>query len=644
MRKFVLPVFLLFLILPTTLFSQARQSFNPKDAHYLWPNEASHYLTSTFAETRSDHFHAALDLKTWGQRGYEVYATRDGIVHRIAIGPTGYGKVVYLKHPDGSYSVYAHLMAFSNELQQLADSIRFADDYKFGLDRLLGNRNIKVEQGEVIGISGASGIGPPHLHFELRTPNHRPFNPLLTNLDVKDTIAPTIQAISVEPLAARSTIEGKNAIFMRSAWDNGEYFELGNIEVSGPVGLGVKVFDQSNNVHNVYAVYELSLSVDGQKFFTSRADSFSYQNTSQLFIDRVYPLLKKYGSAYQRLFVADGNTLSFYETAANKGILNLEPGTHKVVIRATDYYGNSSKAVFRLTVEENEVNHPSLAGFSGEATDDFAPPFEWNWYNNWLNISKDNFRQLTVGLSDKRRFLNYDNRLAIKLKDNLFMNIPKIGPVKFRRMAPGSVGIVASADQQAFAVFPKHTFHDTVSVGMSVQKFKADSIRVRVISGIFPIQKFYKIYVKRDAKLTKTDNLSFYQLDREDSEWELVPTHFEADYIVIETASLGSFTTLRDSTAPRLSYARLSHRPDGQWLVRVNVTDNLSGIDYTRTKMWVNGVRGIAEYQPEDNRFVYYHPEFSPSPEMKVKVVAFDMMGNRKEKVFYLNHQQGYTN
>ncbi|HET6527240.1 MAG TPA: hypothetical protein VFG39_00670, partial [Balneolaceae bacterium] len=498
--------------------------------------------------------------------------------------------------------------------------------------------------GEVIGISGASGIGPPHLHFELRTPDHRPFNPLLTNLNVKDTIAPTIQAISVEPLAARSTIEGENAIYTRSAWNNSEYFALGNIEVSGPVGLGVKVFDQSNNVHNVYAVYELSLSVDGRKLFTSRADSFSYQNTSQLFLDRVYPLLEKYGSAYQRLFVADGNTLSFYETNAGKGKLNLEPGAHKVVIRATDYYGNSSQAVFRLTVHESEVNPPDLTGFSSEAIESLTPPFAWNWHDDWLNISKENFRQLTVGLNNSRRLLDYDNRLAIKLRDNLFMNIPKIGPVKFRRMMPGSWGIVASADQQAFAVFPKHTFYDTVSVAMSVQKFKPDSVRVKVISGIFPIQKFYKIYVKREPELTKTANLSFYQWDREDLEWEFVPTDFRKHYIVAETASLGSFTTLRDSTAPRLSYARLTRRPDKQWIVRINVTDNLSGVDYSRTKIWVNGMRGIAEYQPEDNRFAYYHPEFIPSTEMKVKVVAFDMMGNRREKVFYLNYQEVYTN
>ncbi len=89
-----------------------QQEFDPQKAHYLWPTEASPYLTSTFAETRSAHFHAALDIKTWGQRGYEVYATRDGVVDRIAIGPRGYGKVVYLKHNDGSYSVYAHLLSF----------------------------------------------------------------------------------------------------------------------------------------------------------------------------------------------------------------------------------------------------------------------------------------------------------------------------------------------------------------------------------------------------------------------------------------------------------------------------------------------------------------------------------------------------
>ena len=183
------------------LSAQSSQDFEPTDAHYLWPTNASHHLTSTFAETRTGHFHAALDIKTWGQRGYEIYATRDAVLYRMAIKATGYGKVLYLKHEDGSFSVYAHLMRFNDSLQQFADSIRFAEDHRPYFDRVVEDQQIQIEQGDVIAYSGASGIGPPHLHFELRTPEQHPFNPLLTNLTVEDNISPTIAGLSVEPLA-----------------------------------------------------------------------------------------------------------------------------------------------------------------------------------------------------------------------------------------------------------------------------------------------------------------------------------------------------------------------------------------------------------------------------------------------------------
>jgi hypothetical protein len=52
-----------------------------------------------------------------------------------------------LQHDDGSFSVYAHLLRFNDELQQLADSIRFKD-YSSSFDMQLDTMNIEIEQGE----------------------------------------------------------------------------------------------------------------------------------------------------------------------------------------------------------------------------------------------------------------------------------------------------------------------------------------------------------------------------------------------------------------------------------------------------------------------------------------------------------------
>lgn len=644
MRKALLLFLLLAFMLTDDILSQDQQSFDPKSAHYLWPTEASPYLSSTFGETRSAHFHAAIDIKTWGQKGYEVYATRDGVVERIAIGPRGYGKAVYLKHADGSYSVYAHLLSFNSKLQQLADSIRFANDYKFEIEQFVGWKNIKFEQGEVIGYSGASGIGPPHLHFELRTPSHRPYNPLLTNLNVKDNIAPKILGISVEPLSPESSIEGENMVYTKSAWGRKGQYELGTINITGPVGLGINVFDQSNRVNNSYAVYETSMLVDGQELFKSRVDSFSYSETGLMFLDRVYPIQKKSDENYQRLYIADGNTLPFYTTSTSNGVLNLKPGSHTVTIRTADYHGNTSTAMLRLIVRKKDPTYTDL--FKEDLPrETFSQPHKWSWFPNWVTLSKKQYSQVTLGIADSSKFFHHKNGVAIDLQklDNLFMYLPELGAVSLRRIYPTSTSIVSSEDPQNFAVFPQGTVYDTVSVGMSVRKFPNDSLTVNMFPEAYPIKNSYKIFVKRDSYLEDTTKWSFYKRDRKDQEWDIVPTVFSDTHVIGEAKSLGTLIMQQDTLPPELGNPQLTQRADGQWLITLEAKDNLSGIDHTKTNLSVNKVRGIGEFEPEDNLLVYYHPRFVPSSVMKIEATVFDKMGNKRFSTFVLETDIDHT-
>ncbi len=75
------------------------------------------YLSGTFGELRSNHFHSGLDIKTQGKEGLPVYAVDDGYVYRIKISRNGYGKALYIKHPSGLVSVYGHLKSFNKRIQ-----------------------------------------------------------------------------------------------------------------------------------------------------------------------------------------------------------------------------------------------------------------------------------------------------------------------------------------------------------------------------------------------------------------------------------------------------------------------------------------------------------------------------------------------
>lgn len=632
------PLLWIAIFLPLTAFGQ----FSADSARYLWPTDASPYMSGGFGETRSEHFHSALDIKTWGRKGYKVYATRDGILHRIAIGPDGYGKVIYLKHPDGSYSVYAHLLVFEERIRELTDAFRFRD-YSYELDRIVDSLDIEIKQGQVIGYSGATGVGPPHLHFELRTPSEKPFNPLLTNLSVPDGIPPQFSGLSVEPLSPETRIEGKNGIYLKSAIPEKRHYDFGGIEVSGPVGLGVDVFDQANRVSNVYAVYDLKLYLENELIFHSKADSFSYNKTGQMFLDRVYPVLQKTGNGYQRLHLVDGNTLPFYRERKNNGRLDLPEGSHPVRIIAEDYFGNKSEA--RLTLKSVKKARPPVNysngsnGMNGSATS----PAGWEWHTGWINFNGTNSVDYTVISIDTAR----NSSLPMRVHSNSFLRLNtfdfvsihyrKDHALQLYRMIPDKAGKVYGSGINAYAKFPAHTFYDTLSVALSGTVFMPDSVRLDLLPGNQPVRDEFELtYVlNEDQEADRT--LAFYEYDSRRNKSTYIPTRRGGNILKGMADELGTYYILSDHVSPQLYNPRLYKRVDGRWMISVNTANDRSGIDYTNTEFYVNGIRGIAEFEPEDDRLLYYHPGFQPALVNRLRVIVTDMAGNKTVSEFVLD-------
>ena len=89
----------------------------PKDA-FRPPLDIPIILAGTFGELRSNHFHGGIDIKTQQREGLPVYAIGDGTVTRIKVSLWGYGKVIYIAHPNGYTSVYGHLQKFSPKIEE----------------------------------------------------------------------------------------------------------------------------------------------------------------------------------------------------------------------------------------------------------------------------------------------------------------------------------------------------------------------------------------------------------------------------------------------------------------------------------------------------------------------------------------------
>lgn len=237
-------------------------------------------MSGSFGELRPNHFHSGVDFTTNGQCGYKVYAVGDGYVSRIKISSVGYGKAVYVTHPNGYTTLYGHLEGFTHQI----DSIVMAEHYdkqRFDIDFKLKPAEIPVKSGQVIGYSGNSGSsGGPHLHFEVReTDSEHAMNPLLFRNDIKDNVKPTIYGIRFYPLSGDASVAGKHSpLYLKAVGAAGVYkVENGAVIMAGgTIGVGVETIDFISGSTRKCGVYSVSLKVNDTEVYRSEMESFSF--------------------------------------------------------------------------------------------------------------------------------------------------------------------------------------------------------------------------------------------------------------------------------------------------------------------------------------------------------------------------------
>jgi murein DD-endopeptidase MepM/ murein hydrolase activator NlpD len=123
--------------------------------------------TSSFGSWRFGHLHAGIDLSTGGVEGAPVAAIDSCWVWRVSVRHEGYGRALYVRLPDGKIAVYGHLSAFAPGIEE---AVEREQDLRGSYEVDIYNDPYAVNfgKGDIIAVSGGSGWGPPHLHFELR--------------------------------------------------------------------------------------------------------------------------------------------------------------------------------------------------------------------------------------------------------------------------------------------------------------------------------------------------------------------------------------------------------------------------------------------------------------------------------------------
>ena len=173
--KYLIPI----LFFVKTCFGQTNY---PND-YFISPLDIPLLLSGNFGELRPNHFHAGLDFKTQKKEGFNVYASAEGYVSRIKIAHGGYGKAIYITHPNGFTTVYGHLQSGFGKIQNYIIQQQY-NLKNYELDINLSPTDLLVKKGEIIAISGnTGGSDGPHLHFEIRdTASEKIINPLFLDL------------------------------------------------------------------------------------------------------------------------------------------------------------------------------------------------------------------------------------------------------------------------------------------------------------------------------------------------------------------------------------------------------------------------------------------------------------------------------
>jgi hypothetical protein len=360
-RKFLL-FSVIMLLTHRIVFSQPDSSmqFRP-------PLNIPLFLSGNYGELRTGHFHAGIDIKTMGEIGQPVYSAAEGFISRIKIQAGGYGKSIYVTHPNGFTTVYGHLDRYIPEIDSYVKESQYRSR-SFVVDLYPPKRKFEVAKGGLIAYSGNTGSsGGPHLHFEVRKSlEETPLNVMLFNLPISDKVNPEFRYLYVYMIPEKESVgnngETRNNYPVTKL--NDSVFEVKTIVKCSTdyIGFATEIYDFLNGSQNHCGIYTMELDIDDVKLFSFTIDDISFAQTKYINAHMDYELKITENTGINRLFKLPNNKLNIYGYYPDNGIYNMrDDSVHQAVIVAEDAYKNKSVLKFRFQKSTSTKEHISKA-------------------------------------------------------------------------------------------------------------------------------------------------------------------------------------------------------------------------------------------------------------------------------------------
>ncbi|MFI5128989.1 MAG: peptidoglycan DD-metalloendopeptidase family protein [Chitinophagales bacterium] len=351
--------FFIVMLLPFALFAQQKNEY-PKN-YFRWPLNLKPDIVANFGELRPNHWHMGLDIRTRQKENQPVYAAAAGYIAKIRVEKSGFGQCIWINHPNGLTTLYAHLNAFFPALEKFVRDQQYKQE-TWAIELDFPKEKFPVSKGQFIAYSGNTGGSQgPHLHFEIRdTKTDECLNPLLFGLPLTDNVPPTLLKLAMYDRSG-SIYEQTTSYFPLKKESSGYVVLKTPVIKTGldKISFAIQAFDRISGSKNEDGIFSAQLFFDDEPVIGFSFDSISYKETGYLNAHIDYKYRYNGGVFFQHLSQLPGNHSGVYHAANGDGVIRLaDTSVHAVRIEIKDAYRNKTQLNF-FVQHNDEIEKPA---------------------------------------------------------------------------------------------------------------------------------------------------------------------------------------------------------------------------------------------------------------------------------------------
>jgi murein DD-endopeptidase MepM/ murein hydrolase activator NlpD len=565
---------LLFSLLFSAFSNCSAQLFPAKNYpadYFEYPVVATKGFAANFGELRPNHYHMGLDCRTDKGQNKKIVAAADGYIAKVKIEPWGFGRAIYINHPNGLTTLYAHLNNFYDGLEKYVKQQQYAlKSWAVYLD--IPANLFPVKKGDTIALSGNTGGSQgPHLHFEIRdTKTDKVLNPSLFNFQIPDDVAPDVYKLAVYDRCI-STYEQTPRLFTLKKV-NGVYITTPPVIIAGTdkVSFGIVAYDRYNGSSNKNGIYETVLYENNNPIVGFQLDSIGYDETRYLNAHIDYKTRSSGGTFIEHVSKLPGYNNSVYKTFNGDGVIIIEDDSaHKMKIVVKDAHGNTS--VVQFDVQRNT------------------------------------------------------NFTAAKPKDSITYFQP-------RAFHPGYINIFENATIRFY--LPQNCLYDSMRFQYNETPGKTGYTVYQLHNTSVPLNRYFPISIKAATPLPNKMVMHRFANGKNDyTRAGPVNDGKEAGWYKASFREFGSFELMVDTAAPVITPIGFKDGMNCSKQSRIVfvIKDNTEEIKAFTATLDGNWLRFSND---KGSRFIYDFDEMCPVGEHELKIVAEDQVGNVAEKVY----------